>query len=971
MKFSLLLTSLILPLSAQLRITEVMPNSNHSDPDAGGDWFEITNTGTAAVNIANYSFDDDSAQAGTSGPFPSYSLTAGESLIVLRDASSTAFRALWNLPATLRIITESELTAYPGFGSNGDAVNLYNNGGGLIDTLAYGAATEGFSFARFVNGAAIPGAISSDGLFDAYESDDPSEDVGSPGIAAELPSPLPPLFTGAFSTAGLENSNLAVSVFRITAIDPNPGDTITITAAGTPAWLSVTDLGGGLASLGGTPPSSAIGAHEFEITATDNNNMSSSQTYRIDVLPSNSTIILNEYNAVASDEFLDGGAADDVDGAADPFFGRIAGNGGAWVEFVVTQTMDLRNWTLEITSDDTSRTLKLSDHVALSVIPAGTILTFTESNQLTPTGFNINSLLNSSGYTWTNIWMHDSTLIDQSNSTHPSSPAINSSNTVFTWINSLDEIVYGPSGESVALQDSDDNGIGDTIISVGGSETFRLETNPTTNINPLNLNYDDGGSSTFGAPNTWSDNTMTQSFAAFFDTTTPPSFSSVNPTKAIRGEYLSIVDYDGSPFTVIEAPDFLDLVIQGAVIVISNNRPLTSADTGKYEVSLSADNNGAIGYLVYELEVLNPTPALILNEYNAVASDRFLNGGTLTADEDGGPASADSHFARVAGNGGNWFELVLVGDGTAGFTDLTNWSIEVGQIANSGVFVPSSTITLSDSATWSAVAHGTLLTFIDQNTAGGGLNTEINRVDELTSTGLAWTNIHVGTAGTVTGTGLSELAIGSSNTAFLIKDASGNNIFGPAGEGIAPLDGVGSEEIFELENDPLLSVSSCDTSSASTLGYDDGSSSSTFGSPNLFAPIGSATDRAQDFSAFVLSPLQAYLASIGLPGADPNADEDNDGFSNLDEYLFGGDPVDLTVFPQTTLDPSTGTISTTVRVSDPNFTLTPERSPDLINWFTDELQIVDEASPLGADFLIRNMIYDGTASRMFFRVKSQ
>ena len=41
-----------------------------------------------------------------------------------------------------------------------------------------------------------------------------------------------------------------------------------------------------------------------------------------------------------------------------------------------------------------------------------------------------------------------------------------------------------------------------------------------------------------------------------------------------------------------------------------------------------------------------PAAPLILNEYNAVASDNFLNGGIATEDEDGGTA-ADPHFGRV------------------------------------------------------------------------------------------------------------------------------------------------------------------------------------------------------------------------------------------------------------------------------------------------------------------------------------
>jgi hypothetical protein len=959
-----ILATLILPLSAQLRITEVMSDSNHSDPD-GGDWFEITNVGTGAVNVAGYRFDDDSDDFRNAVIIPSHDLSAGASMIVLAETTASRFKTLWNLDASVHVVTISN---FPGLGKGGDTVFLYNSGGTRIDTFAFGAASEGFSFARFRDGSSVPGGLSSDGLFGAYESDDPeeedfSEDVGSPGLAPNLPEPLPPFFNTPFNTAWIAGSALSISEYRIRTIDPNPGDTITLTSSGTPTWLTVTDLGGGIARLGGTPPVAAIGSHEFEITATDNTNRAASQTYRINVLSATSPIILNEYNAVDAGEFLDGGGQNDGGAPSDPVLGRIEGNGGQWVEFVVTQTTDFRGWTLKIENDARSRILKLSDHIALSNIAAGTILTFTNSKQTSPTWLNRTT----GSYTWSNIWMHDAILIDQAKSTHPAGPTINSNDTRFTWSNAADAIIYGPSGESIARKDSNDNGIGDDPVNVGGTEVFKLEANPASTVTPLNVNYDDGGTSTFGSPNKWSDNSMTQSFLAFAGSGTPPAFGSVSETKAVRGAYAVTITAPTATVTVLQAPDFLSVNTAGGNTVISNNRPLTFADIGTYEITLQADNGAAtnnLGYLVYELEVLNPAPAVVLNEYNAVDPNSFLNGTAV-------PTSSDSHFGRIVGNGGNWFELAVTGNGTSGYTNLTGWSIEVGKIASSGKFVSGSTIVLSDPGTWSAIANGTLLTFIDKNTAAGGLDTGFNRENLLASDGYAWSNIYLGTPGIISGSNLTTLAIDSDNTAFLIKDPAGTVIFGPAGEGVAPLSGVNGTEIFKLENDASPLVSPIDVAITDTmLGYDDGSSGSTFGSPNLFSPLGTTTDRAQDFSAFVQSPLQIYFADLGIPGADPIDDADLDGYSNLDEYLLGGNPVNPVISPITVFDPVTNTTSVNARVSDPNFVLIPQRSSDLQSWVANELDKVDEASSLGPDFVLRNFTYTGTESRMFFRVTS-
>ena len=66
-KTIILLALFTLPAAGQVKITEVMPNSGHTNTGANGDWFEITNTGASAVNLAGYSWDDDSALGGVPG----------------------------------------------------------------------------------------------------------------------------------------------------------------------------------------------------------------------------------------------------------------------------------------------------------------------------------------------------------------------------------------------------------------------------------------------------------------------------------------------------------------------------------------------------------------------------------------------------------------------------------------------------------------------------------------------------------------------------------------------------------------------------------------------------------------------------------------------------------------------------------------------------------------------------------------
>jgi len=993
MKSLILLSTLVLPLSAQLRITEVMSGSLHSSTAANGDWFEITNTGATAVNIGGYSFDDDSPIPGSAGQvFPAYAIPAGASVIVLREVGATEFRSLWNLPANVKIFTEAEVPNFPGLSGNGDSVFLFDSGNSVVNEFSFGLATTGASFARFTTGNSVPGGLSVNGLFGAYLSNDSSEDVGSPGTAALPPAPLPPIFIAPFSNTWITGNPLSNSEFRIRAVDPNPGDVVTLSTTSKPAWLTFTDLGGGFAQLSGTPTAAEVGNHQITVQAADNSGQTtpSTKTYNLSIAPATSPVILNEYNAVSNSLFIGGGAQDDAGAPSDPTLGRITGNGGPWLEFVVTgsastQSVDLRNWTIKVEGNDKTRTLKLSNHIALSAVPKGTILTFTDDRTTADTALPKVSNKISSGFQWSNIWMFDPILINQSASTHPSGRTIGSSDTRVTLLNGADQIVYGPIGESILAKDNNMNGFPDELLSVSDTEVLKLEANPTSSVSPIAITYDDGDTSTFGRPNIWNSNLSTQSFTPYATANTPPVFGPVPQRVSVRGIYsvnLTATDPGAKAltFSALALPSFLTLTPSSNSITIANNRPLTSSDTGKYEITIEANNGGAannLAYLVYQLDVQNPAPAVILNEYNAVNNTtgdpsnppEYLNGGSLATDSDGGVASQDSHFGRVLGNGGDWFELVVVGDGAAGFSNLTNWTIEIGNGPVTGVFNPITTITLSDPAAWSTVGHGTILTFIENNTAGGGLDTQLNRVNQLTTTGYAWTNIHLGTPNYISVSNPEALfEIDSDNTQIVIKDASGKIIFGPAGEGVAPPSGIGKTEILELENDPSPLIGTIDDADDFTLGYDDGSSGSTFGSANLFDPPGGAVaDRPQDFSPFILSPFQAYLASIGLPGATGQDDDDNDGHTNLDEYLLGGNPNSALLTPVVTIDIAAGTGTANIRVSDPAYLLIAQRSADLQDWVTTDLTTEDTSSPLGADFVSRTLTYSGDADKMFFR----
>lgn len=232
---------------------------------------------------------------------------------------------------------------------------------------------------------------------------------------------------------------------------------------------------------------------------------------------------------------------------------------------------------------------------------------------------------------------------------------------------------------------------------------------------------------------------------------------------------------------------------------------------------------------------------VILNEYNAVSRAEFLNGGTAEADEDGGRA-ADSYFGRIAGNGGNWFELVVVTD----HLDMRNWKLDIYQ---GGAF--DETLDLTDHAIWSDLRSGTIITVSEDLPSDVSYNP---------AAGDWWINVQANDNGDGLYIEKSNFPVSADDWQLVIKDASNAVIFGPAGEGVSPASGVGGNEVFRLEGDPDSPVT------ADSPDYDDASDSSTFGAPNRWGIQGFDELRnvtPAPASITLLSPNGSELLSAG------------------------------------------------------------------------------------------------------------
>jgi len=92
----------------------------------------------------------------------------------------------------------------------------------------------------------------------------------------------PPEFTSTPVTTATQN---ALYTYAVTANDPDllHGDALTITAPMLPAWLTLTDHGGGTATLSGTPTNAEVGDHTVVLRVTDSEGLFDTQTFTITV----------------------------------------------------------------------------------------------------------------------------------------------------------------------------------------------------------------------------------------------------------------------------------------------------------------------------------------------------------------------------------------------------------------------------------------------------------------------------------------------------------------------------------------------------------------------------------------------------------------------------------------------------------------------------------------------------------------
>jgi uncharacterized protein YjiK len=185
--------------SDRLAVTEAAPWSSGGSPFKA-DWFELTNTGTGAINLAGYKIDDNHNSLAAAEPLEGVAtLAPGQSAVFVEGEPELAqnFAADWfpgGVPAGVQIGTYPE---GPGLSTNpGDQVNIYDSDGQHAAGIEFGIS-PGTPFATFENAAGLGSgsgtdplitALAAEGVDGAFKSHAGNE-IGSPGTAA-VPTPV-------------------------------------------------------------------------------------------------------------------------------------------------------------------------------------------------------------------------------------------------------------------------------------------------------------------------------------------------------------------------------------------------------------------------------------------------------------------------------------------------------------------------------------------------------------------------------------------------------------------------------------------------------------------------------------------------------------------------------------------------------------------------------------------------------------
>ncbi|WP_198174754.1 beta strand repeat-containing protein [Spirosoma arboris] len=124
-----------------IRITEYAYNGAGN----ANEFIELTNVGTAPIDLTGWSFDDSNPVPGAFSIGGFGVVQPGESVII-SEAPAATFRAAWYLPSTVKVVGSNNQNL-----GNGDEMNIFDASNNLVDKLTYPSSSTSGSTV-FTNG---------------------------------------------------------------------------------------------------------------------------------------------------------------------------------------------------------------------------------------------------------------------------------------------------------------------------------------------------------------------------------------------------------------------------------------------------------------------------------------------------------------------------------------------------------------------------------------------------------------------------------------------------------------------------------------------------------------------------------------------------------------------------------------------------------------------------------------------------
>jgi hypothetical protein len=116
----------------EVRITEWMYDG------AGGEFVELTNVGTGPVDLAGWTYDDDSANPAIGFDLSGLGVVGAGESVVFAESTAEAFRTTWDLCPGVGV-----LGGYTNNLGRADQINIFDATDTLVDRLTYGDQTVG------------------------------------------------------------------------------------------------------------------------------------------------------------------------------------------------------------------------------------------------------------------------------------------------------------------------------------------------------------------------------------------------------------------------------------------------------------------------------------------------------------------------------------------------------------------------------------------------------------------------------------------------------------------------------------------------------------------------------------------------------------------------------------------------------------------------------------------------------------